>query len=85
MLTKHGILVIFAAHALTALSASVGQVTIQDSNPYLASESGQINFETESIADPIDSRQVLLDEGVFIGTRFGSTERFFGIPYALPP
>ena len=83
MLTKHGILALFAAHALTALSASVGQVTIQDSNPYLSS--GQTNFDTESNAAPIDTRQVLLDEGVFIGTRVSSTEQFVGIPYALPP
>jgi hypothetical protein len=83
MLSKHGILVFFAAHALTALSASVGQVTLQDSNPYLSS--GQTDFDTESKAAPIESRRVVLDEGVFIGTRVGSTERFFGIPYALPP
>jgi hypothetical protein len=82
MLTKHAILVAFAAHALTALSASVGQVTIQDSNPYLASS--QMDFDTEAKAAP-DSRQVVLDEGVFIGTRVGTTEQFFGIPYALPP
>jgi hypothetical protein len=83
MLTKHGILVLFAAQVLTALSASVGQVTIQESNAYLAS--GQMDFDMESKTASTDSRQVLLDEGIFIGTRRGHAERFFGIPYALPP
>ena len=83
MLTKHGLLVLFAAHALTALSSSVGQVIMQDSNPYLVS--GQMDFDTEADAAPTDFPQVFLDDGVFVGTIRGTTERFFGIPYALPP
>ena len=83
MLTKHGILVLFVAHALTALSASVGQVTVHESNPYL--ESSQMDFGTESQTAPADSRQVFLDEGVFIGTGLSTVERFLGIPFALPP
>jgi hypothetical protein len=83
MLTKRGILILFAAHALFALSPSVGQVTIHDSNLYLAS--GQMGFDTESKTAPSDSRQVFLDDGIFVGTRLGATEQFLGIPYALPP
>ena len=79
MLTKHGILVLFAARTLFALSPSVGQFTIHDSNPYLMSS--QMGFSTA----PSDSRQVFLDDGLFIGTRLGATEQFLGIPYALPP
>ena len=83
MLTKHGILVLFAAHALTALSSSVGQVIMQDSNPYLSS--GQMGPDTKAKAAPINSMQVFLDDGVFVGTLLGTTEQFLGIPYALPP
>ena len=83
MLTKHGILVLFATLTLTASSASVGQVTMQGSSPYLVSN--QMDFDTGSQTAPIDSRQVVLDEGVFIGTRQTTTEQFLGIPYAQPP
>ena len=83
MLTKHGILVSLAVHALSALSSSVGKVVLQDSDPYLAS--GQMNFDAEAKTAPTDSGQVFLDDGVFVGTVQGTTERFFGIPYALPP
>lgn len=84
MLTKHGILVLFAAHALSALSSSVGQLTVQDANPDIASESGQKDPYAESTA-LADTRQVFLDDGIFIGSRLGATDQFLGIPYALPP
>lgn len=85
MLTNHGILaLLFTARALSALSCSIGQVTTQDSNnPYLAS--GQMGFDTQSTAPPIESRTVFLDDGIFIGTRVGATEKFLGIPFAIPP
>ena len=83
MVAKHGILVLFAACALSALSSSVGQVTMDDSDLHLAS--GQMGFDAESRADSTDSRQVFLDDGIFVGTQVGATERFLGIPYALPP
>ena len=81
MLTKHGILGLLVA--LSALSSSVGQLTVQDSNPYIAS--GQRDSDAESIAPIIDTRQVFLDDGVFVGSRLGATDRFLGIPYAIPP
>ncbi len=85
MLTKHGILVLFAARALSALSCSVERVKIQDSSPYLASD--QMGFDTESTAATIDSSgpQVFLDDAVLVGNRIGDTQEFLGIPYAHPP
>jgi carboxylesterase type B len=83
MVAKHGILILFATHALSALASSIGQVSIQDSDHYLASD--QMGFDAESKADSTDSRQVFLDDGIFVGTQVGATERFLGIPYALPP
>lgn len=87
MLTKHGILVFFAAQALSALSSSIVRLTPQDSNPYLASD--QTSFETESTVPQIDSNgpQVNLDDAVFVGFRHTATatDAFLGIPYARPP
>lgn len=83
MLTKYGILVLFAAHAHTALSYAVGQVTIQESNAY--PPSGQMNSGTHPNTAAIDSRKVLLDDGVFIGALDYRVEKFLGIPFAMPP
>lgn len=84
MLTNHGIFVLFAAHALSALSSSVGQLTVQDSNPYIAS--GQRDSDGAESTGPItDTRQVFLDDGIFVGSRVGATDQFLGIPYAIPP
>ena len=83
MLTRHGILVFLTAHALSALSSSVAQFTVQDSNLYIAS--GQKDSDVESLPPIVDSRQVFLDDGVFVGSQVGATERFLGIPYARPP
>ncbi|KAH9073439.1 alpha beta-hydrolase [Lactarius deliciosus] len=87
MLTKHGILVLFAAQALSALSSSIVQLATQDSNPYLASD--QTSFETESTAPPTnsDGPQITLDDAIFVGFRDTAavTDTFLGIPYALPP
>ena len=41
--------------------------------------------DTKAKAAPINSMQVFLDDGVFVGTLLGTTEQFLGIPYALPP
>ncbi|KAH9040242.1 carotenoid ester lipase precursor [Lactarius hengduanensis] len=84
MLTKHGILVLFAAQALSALS-SIVRLATQDSSPYLASD--QTSLETEPTVPPIDSNgpQITLDDAVFVGVRTGATDAFLGIPYARPP
>ena len=81
MLTKHSILGLLVA--LSALSSSVSQLTVQDSNPYIAS--GQRDSDAESIAPIVDTRQVFLDEGIFVGSRVGATDQFLNIPYARPP
>ena len=81
MLTKHGILGLLVA--LSALSSSVGQLTVQDSNPYIAS--GQRDSDVKSTAPVVDTRQVFLDDGVFVGSRVGATDQFLNIPYARPP
>ncbi|KAH8982171.1 carotenoid ester lipase precursor [Lactarius hatsudake] len=87
MLTKHGIFVLFAAQALSALSSTIVQLATQDSNPYLASD--QTSFETESTSPPTnsDGPQVTLDDAIFVGLRDTAavTDTFLGIPYALPP
>ncbi|KAI9454072.1 carotenoid ester lipase precursor [Lactarius psammicola] len=83
MLTKHGILILLAAHALSALSSSVKRITIQDSNPYPASD--QQSFDTGSKAPDYSGPQVFLDDGVFVGLRISGTDEFLGIPFARPP
>jgi hypothetical protein len=84
MLTKRGILLLFAARALSALSSSVGQLTVQDSDPYIAS--GQRDSDdVESRGPSADTRQVFLDDGIFVGSRLDATDQFLGIPYAIPP
>jgi hypothetical protein len=83
MVAKHGILVLFATHALSALAFSIGPVTLQDSGVYLASD--QMDFDAGLKAAPTGSPQVNLDDAVFVGTRLGVTDQFLGIPYAHPP
>jgi len=78
MWTKHAILVLLAAHELTALSSPAGQVPLQGPAPYL--ESNQTNNVTSS-ADPI----VFLDSGTFVGVQYGPMHSFMGIPFAYPP
>ena len=86
MLTKHGILVLFAVRALSALSSPVGQFTIHDSDPYLSNlTSGQMGLDEKPKTALAVSRQVFLDDGIFVGASRGATEEFLGIPFAIPP
>jgi hypothetical protein len=41
--------------------------------------------DVESRGPSTDTRQVFLDDGIFVGSRLGATDQFLGIPYAIPP
>ena len=44
-----------------------------------------MNSGTHTNTAAIDSRTVLLDDGVFIGALDYGVEKFLGIPFAMPP
>jgi hypothetical protein len=81
MIATHVTLAVLAVRALSAL-ASPG-FTVQDSDHHVASD--DIRFDTESAKLLASDPEVLLDNGLFVGAREAQTDRFLGIPFALPP
>ncbi len=77
MLATRVTLAVLAVRALSALASPV--FTVQDSEFHVASD--DICFDSESTSNP----EVHLDDGLFVGVRKGQTDKFLGIPFALPP
>jgi hypothetical protein len=81
MLATHVTLAVLAVRALSALASSV--FTVQGSDFHVTSD--DICLDTESAKLPTSSPEVLLDNGLFFGVREAQTDKFLGIPFALPP
>jgi hypothetical protein len=81
MLATHVTLAVLAVRVLSALASPA--FTVQGSDLHVASD--DICFDTESEKLQTSNPEVLLDNGLFIGVREAQTDKFLGIPFALPP